>query len=123
MQKAPAPELEDVHFAFNKSCLDAANRAILDRAVDVLKKNPAMRLRLEGHACAFGTAKANQAISRRRVKVVKAYLMRAGIAADRLETVFYGNTRLAIPETPIPRDHYAPAPKANRRVHLGVINP
>jgi len=52
---------------------------------------------------------------------VKEYLAKHGIAAGRLTTISYGETRLAMPETPTPKNKEAKEAKANRRVHFEVI--
>lgn len=71
----------------------------LDRLAAALRAQPAVRLRVVGHTDRLpGDSPAqNQLLSEQRAAAVKAYLVRAGIAADRLETAGYGDTRRPYP--------------------------
>jgi outer membrane protein OmpA-like peptidoglycan-associated protein len=60
------------------------------------------------------------ALSERRSNAVKEYLVNDGISADRLSTIAYGETRLAMPENPTPDNKESTEAKANRRVHFEV---
>ena len=64
--------------------------AILDRVVDGLKQNPGMRIRIEGHASAEGTAEYNLALGERRAHRVQEYLVNRGIPAATLDTLSKG---------------------------------
>ncbi len=81
-----------------------------------------IKVRLEGHACAHGKEDYNLRMSERRANAVKDFLVKeGGIAADRLTTIAYGETRLAMPETPTPKNKNSKEAMANRRVHFEVI--
>jgi peptidoglycan-associated lipoprotein len=90
---APVTELADVQFELNRFELRPDAIAALDRAVEALKQNPAMRLRIEGHASEEATAEYNLALGERRANAVREYLVSRGVAATRLSTVSYGETR------------------------------
>ncbi|MBA4372041.1 MAG: hypothetical protein C0402_04185 [Thermodesulfovibrio sp.] len=114
--------LEDIHFDFDKATLTKEAKEILKKDVKTLKDNPGVRVQIEGHACAHGTEAHNMALSERRANAVKEYLMKdGGISADRLTTISYGETRLAMPEVPTPKNKNSKEAKANRRVHFEVI--
>jgi OOP family OmpA-OmpF porin len=87
-----------------------------------MKENPTMKIQIEGHACAHGAAKYNQSISERRAHAVREYLIKGGISADRLTTIGYGNTRLAVPEIPTPKNKRSEEAVINRRVHFKVVS-
>ncbi len=128
---APAPEapkaeplkiiLEDIHFDFDKATLTAAAKDILGKNVQTIKANPGMKVQIEGHACAHGPEKYNMALSERRANAVKEYLVKAGIDAGRLSSIAYGETRLAMPETPTAKNKESVEARTNRRVHFEVI--
>jgi OOP family OmpA-OmpF porin len=61
------------------------------------------------------------ALGERRANAVKEYLVKEGIDASRLSTISYGETRLAKPETPTPKNKNSAEAIANRRVHFEVI--
>lgn len=77
-------DLRGVNFAFDKSDLTAESVAILDQAVDVLNRYPALKVEVAGHTDSVGTDAYNQGLSERRAKTVYEYLTNKGIAADRL---------------------------------------
>jgi len=113
--------LEDIHFEFDKATLTSEAKEILGRDIATLKENPGVKVQIEGHACAHGTEDYNMALSERRANAVKEYLVNQGIAADRLTTIAYGETRLAMPEIPTPKNKQSKEAKANRRVHFEVM--
>jgi outer membrane protein OmpA-like peptidoglycan-associated protein len=84
-----------VHFAFDSAQLTAKGRAVLDELVPTLKANPNMKVELAGHTCSIGSEAYNMGLSKRRAKSVYNYLAAKGIAAGRMTTVGYGETRPA----------------------------
>ena len=81
---------EDVYFDFDRYSLTDAAQRILQQAVETLRANPTLRIRIEGHTCSIGTAEYNLALGDRRARSVMQYLVSNGIAADRLTTVSFG---------------------------------
>jgi len=113
--------LEDVHFDLDKSTLTKEAQMILKGNIQVLKENPNMRIRIQGHTSAIATEEYNQKLSERRAKSVEDFLMKeGGIAPDRLNKIGYGETRLETPE-PNPEITESAAAKTNRRVIFKII--
>ena len=81
---------EDVYFDFDRFTLTDAAQRILAQAVDAMRADPTLRVRIEGHTCNIGTAEYNLALGDRRARSVQQYLTANGIAADRLTTVSFG---------------------------------
>jgi outer membrane protein OmpA-like peptidoglycan-associated protein len=81
---------EDVYFDFDRFSLTDAAQRILAQAVDALRADPTLRVRIEGHTCNIGTAEYNLALGDRRARSVQQYLVSNGIGADRLTTVSFG---------------------------------
>ncbi len=81
---------EDVYFDFDRFTLTDAAQRILAQAVDALRADPTLRVRIEGHTCNIGTAEYNLALGDRRARSVQQYLVSNGIGADRLTTVSFG---------------------------------
>jgi len=113
--------LEDIHFDFDKATLTKVALDILDSNIKALKENPGVNLQIEGHTCAHGSEDYNMALGERRANSVKEYLANQGIDADRLTTISYGETRLAMSEIPTSKNKESKEAKANRRVHFEVI--
>ena len=113
--------LEDVYFDFDKATLTKEAQEMLARDVMAIKENPGIKVQIEGHTCAHGKEDYNMALGERRANAVKEYLVKEGIAADRLSTISYGESRLAMPETPTPKNKNSTEAQTNRRVHFEVI--
>ena len=92
-----AASLEDILFDFDMSVIrpDQVNK--LQQALTLLRAQPAMRLLIEGHASAEGTAEYNLALGARRASAVLEYLAGQGIDRGRLQTVSYGEERPRFP--------------------------
>jgi outer membrane protein OmpA-like peptidoglycan-associated protein len=81
---------EDVYFDFDRFSLTDAAQRILAQAVEAMRADPTLRIRIEGHTCSIGTAEYNLALGDRRARSVQQYLVSNGITADRLTTVSFG---------------------------------
>jgi outer membrane protein OmpA-like peptidoglycan-associated protein len=84
---------DDVSFDFDKYSLKPDTFALLDQAVQVLKQNPTLRIKIEGYSCNIGTVKYNMALGRKRANAVREYLMRHGVDGNRLTTVSFGESQ------------------------------
>jgi len=113
--------LEDIHFDFDLAILTKAALDILNSNIKTLKEHMGVNVQIEGHTCAHGAEDYNMALGERRANAVKEYLVNQGIAAERMTTIAYGETRLAMPEIPTPKNKNDAAAKQNRRVHFEVI--
>ncbi len=116
---APAPvpaaaPLKDAFFDFDKSNIRENQKAALAEDITWLKANPAAKITVEGHCDERGTVEYNLALGERRAKAVKDYLVKAGIAADRISVVSYGKER------PFVLGHDESAWKWNRRAHVVI---
>jgi peptidoglycan-associated lipoprotein len=103
---------QDVFFDFDKSGLREDQKAALNADVAWLKRNQKVRVTIEGHCDERGANEYNLALGERRAKAVKDYLVAAGIAADRIATVSYGEER------PFVLGHDESAWTWNRRGHV-----
>ncbi|GHV66748.1 hypothetical protein FACS1894199_10810 [Bacteroidia bacterium] len=84
----------------DSTTLSAQQKAILDeRAVVLLQLPLDVQIILEGHACDFGTHDVNVSVGQRRADVVKNYLVKKGIAANRMTTVSKAETVPLVPNT------------------------
>ena len=84
-----------VLFDLNSAQIRSEAYPMLDEAVSVLKQNSAIGVEIQGHTCSRGTDAYNQKLSERRAKAVMEYFVSHGIAADRLTTEGYGESRPA----------------------------
>ncbi|UYZ60333.1 OmpA family protein [Hymenobacter latericus] len=80
----------------------------LDQLAAELQARPSLRVLVAGHTDRIGEPDKNQALSEQRAEAVKAYLVKAGVAPERISTAGYGDTR------PL----YASPDARNRRVEV-----
>jgi outer membrane protein OmpA-like peptidoglycan-associated protein len=64
-----------------------------------MKANPSVRIEIAGHTDDRGDPAANLLSRRNGRRQVVAYLTQAGIARGRMQSIGYGKTRPAIPNT------------------------
>ena len=81
-----------LHFAFefNSSDLDEPTESFLDELAGTLKQDDNLQLNIEGHTDNIGSDKFNLRLSQKRAEVVKAQLIKKGIAAERLHALGKG---------------------------------
>jgi peptidoglycan-associated lipoprotein len=77
-----------------------------------MKTNGKAKITVEGHCDERGTAEYNLALGEHRAKAVRDYLVAAGIPANRIATISYGEER------PFVTGHDEGAWKWNRRGHI-----
>src|SRR4051812_22167894 len=83
----------NVLFDSNNSSLRTAGRDTLDGFVGKIRGLEAQSVMAIGYADRMGTVDANQILSEERVATVKAYLVSQGVAAERVKTSGWGETR------------------------------
>jgi peptidoglycan-associated lipoprotein len=104
-----------IHFGFDEEALTPASRATLDAKLPLLRANPAMRIRVVGHADERGSDEYNLALGQRRAAAAKRYLVQRGIRATRIETLSRGE------EEPVCRDGRESCWSQNRRDEFLIL--
>jgi len=84
---------QQIHFEFNKDKIRPESYPVLDAVVDVLNKNPDIKLEIQGHTDNKGAAAYNKDLSNRRAKSVMKYLIAHGVTVGRLTALGYGMER------------------------------
>jgi OmpA-OmpF porin, OOP family len=110
-------ELTGIGFELNSAKIDAASTALLDRAYEILSTYPKLRVEISGHTSSEGNADMNLDLSLRRAESVKTYLVRRGIAEDRLQTVGHGSDK------PIAENNNEKGREINRRIEFRILRP
>lgn len=85
--------LQRVHFPLDRAELTSEATRTLSEDAKKLLANPALRIRVEGHADERGSTVYNLALSEKRAAVMRRYLVDLGVASSRIETVAYGEER------------------------------
>jgi len=84
---------QQIHFEYNKDKIRPESFPVLDAVVEVLNKNPDIKLEVQGHTDNKGGAAYNKNLSNRRAASVKTYLVTHGITPARLTSLGYGFDR------------------------------
>jgi peptidoglycan-associated lipoprotein len=82
-----------VFFEYDSDEITATAESKLESKAAVLRANPGVRLRVEGHCDQRGSTEYNLALGQRRAEAVRAYLVNLGIDGGRLSTLSYGKER------------------------------
>jgi peptidoglycan-associated lipoprotein len=85
-----------VYFDFDKSDIRADSQTVVAAHAAYLAKNPAQKVRLEGHADERGSREYNIGLGERRAQAVRRALLLQGVAEVQLSTVSYGEERPAV---------------------------
>ncbi|MBP1698496.1 MAG: peptidoglycan-associated lipoprotein [Deltaproteobacteria bacterium] len=108
--------LKDIRFDYDKYDIRREDEGILKENAAFLKKNPKMKIQIEGHCDERGTVEYNLALGERRANSTKRYLVSIGITSDRISTISYGKER------PLDPGHNEEAWAKNRRAHIVVLS-
>jgi outer membrane protein OmpA-like peptidoglycan-associated protein len=88
---------QQIHFAFNKDTIKPESYPVLDAVVDVLERNPDIKIEVQGHTDNRGAAAYNKKLSDRRAASVVKYMVARGISPERLTSHGYGLERPLMP--------------------------
>lgn len=118
----PPPELppepirlrvpRNIHFALDQSNISAESALILDQVAAVLLEHPYIIIELQGHTDSRASDEYNQALGNRRASSTRDYLLRKGVAPERITIRSFGESNLRVEENNIV--DYA----RNRRVEI-----
>ena len=89
-------ENEDVYFNFDDATLTAEAIEILNQKVAYLRDNAGASITVEGHCDERGTNEYNIALGERRAQSIVSFLANAGISADQMKAVSYGEEKPAV---------------------------
>jgi peptidoglycan-associated lipoprotein len=84
---------KDILFDFDKSDLRANETSKVSEIATYMEQNPSVKVGIDGHTDPRGTDKYNQALSERRVVVIRDALLRAGVPVDKIHTGAFGKAR------------------------------
>ncbi|MFC2124574.1 OmpA family protein [Bacteroidota bacterium] len=107
--------LNDILFESNSAQLSEVSFLELERVIDVMVKNPTMKVEVSAHTDDVGSEIYNGALSQRRADAVVDYLSANNVPFNRFEAKGYGESRPLVPNDT--NDNRA----KNRRVELKVL--
>lgn len=105
-----------IYFNTGKDSIKANSLKVLDKVAETFQAQPQVTLvEIQGHTDSSGNADKNKALSQKRAESVRRYLMKKGIAGDRLTAVGYGSLK------PIESNETLQGREANRRVEFKIL--
>jgi OOP family OmpA-OmpF porin len=107
--------IRGITFDVNQATIRRGSHETLDRAVQVLKDNPDIRIAITGHTDDVGTREHNVDLSMRSAEAVKLYLVEHGIDEDRITTEGLG------PDKPVDTNETKVGRANNRRIEFEII--
>ncbi|HEV7782576.1 MAG TPA: OmpA family protein [Chitinophagaceae bacterium] len=107
--------LKNIFFDVNKFEIKPASQSELEKLVQLLTENPALRIEISGHTDNVGKPANNLLLSNNRAKAVVSYLVSKGIAVQRLTSKGYGETK------PIAGNKTEEERGLNRRTEMKVL--
>ncbi|MCU0437931.1 MAG: OmpA family protein [Raineya sp.] len=110
-----AINLKNIIFRISEDVLLPSSYTELNSLLKFMQDNPKAKILLEGHTDYFGNPEGNMKLSKKRVNVVKNYLVNKGISGKRIELKWYGGTR------PLIKGETEEERKTNRRVECIIL--
>jgi outer membrane protein OmpA-like peptidoglycan-associated protein len=117
--------LNNVFFDLGKATLRPESKIELQNLSNYLKKNPKIRIEIQGHTDSQGDASKNLILSESRSKTVLDFLIQDGIEASRLTYKGYGSSQPIVTDAEIARlkdpKQIAIAHQKNRRTSYKIL--
>jgi outer membrane protein OmpA-like peptidoglycan-associated protein len=89
--------LNNVFFASASDVVLPESQPEIERVASLMKQNSSLKVEIGGHTDSVGTDEANVALSKRRAQHVREFLIKAGVADQRLLYQGYGESKPAAP--------------------------
>lgn len=115
IEKGTKVVLNNIFFESGRAGLKPISYVELNKAADLLKKNPTMFVEVGGHTDDVGSDELNLKLSQERATAVLDYLVLAGIEASRLQATGYGETQ------PLVSNDTEEGKAANRRTEFVIV--
>lgn len=85
--------LKNIYFGYDSANIRPQSAQELDKLVDVLNDNPEIKIEMSSHTDSIGTVESNINLSQRRAAASVNYLIKKGIAPERLVAKGYGESK------------------------------
>ncbi|MEM0941039.1 MAG: OmpA family protein [Bacteroidota bacterium] len=115
IKKGTKVVLNNIFFETGKAELKQISYVELSKAIDLMKKNPGMKIEVGGHTDSQGEDAANLSLSQRRAQAVVDYMVLAGIESARLIAKGYGESQ------PIADNNTKKGRAKNRRTEFIIV--
>lgn len=106
--------MSGIQFETGKAVIKTSSNTILNQVADIFLEDESFTIEVQGHTDNVGKSEANKVLSQKRAEAVLAYMVKRGVAADRLTAVGYGDER------PIADNNTSAGRAQNRRVEFDL---
>lgn len=113
--------LNNVFFDFDKYSLRPESFVELDRVVNFLNEYPNIEIEMSAHTDSKGADEYNMVLSDNRARSVMEYILSKGIAASRIVSHGYGETKPVAPNTNPDGSDNPDGRQLNRRVEFKIL--
>lgn len=108
--------MDEINFDYNSEILSLKAREVLEKHVEVMRKDTDIKVRIEGHCDKNGSDEYNLELGKNRANAVRTYMIKNGILPERLSTVSYGKKK------PLAVGHDEINWAKNRRVEFVILS-
>lgn len=115
IEKGAKVVLNNIFFETGKATLSQLSRLELEKAIDLMRKNPTMVIEVGGHTDNVGNDASNMTLSAERAKSVRDYMIKGGIVAARIQAKGYGKS------SPVAGNDTEEGRKTNRRTEFIIL--
>jgi outer membrane protein OmpA-like peptidoglycan-associated protein len=106
---------DNLEFETGKDIIKEGSLPSLAELGEVLKKKPNWGLQISGHTDNVGDDQKNLILSKKRAEAVKNFMIQQGIEANRLSTLYFGETM------PVASNETTEGRQKNRRVEMMIV--
>ncbi len=106
---------DNLEFGTGNAVIKEASHKSLDDLAGLLLKKKDWKLQIAGHTDNVGNDQVNLILSKKRAEAVRDYLVSKGVPADRIRTLFFGETQ------PIASNDTEEGRQKNRRVEMTIV--
>jgi outer membrane protein OmpA-like peptidoglycan-associated protein len=89
-------KLENIYFDFNSALLDEEDRQVLKKVNEVIVRYPLLKLLVNAHADARGSASYNLGLTRKRARAIRHHLVKNGLRQRHISIRAYGKSVPAV---------------------------
>jgi peptidoglycan-associated lipoprotein len=86
-------EMAPIYFDYNSDYLSQKSRDVLDGHIRIMKNDPEITVRIEGHCYEQGSYEYNQELGKRRARAARRYMVTMGVTEKRLTITSYGSKK------------------------------
>ena len=114
--------LKVVFFDHEKSVLDVEAMAMLDTLSSILIENPKFRAAIIGHTDSIGNIERNNKLAKRRIRLIRSYLVSKGVKVERIENKIYVSAHSVMRKKDDFGNDLPKGKKYNRRVVVAILD-